>query len=109
MNCAALPLAEYTGTLTHQAEARMRAPDAAGHQMPVLCLDIELDNAAHTPMHIEQPFDHGSIEQARAAAHRLKKGTRITVQAPLGGLRLIAANAAHIHVINPKEEATCPK
>lgn len=106
---AATPLMQYSGTLTHQAEARMRPLDGEGHYVAVLCLDVELDNAAHTPLHVEQPFASGSIEQARAAAHRLKKGMRITVQAPLAAMRLVAANAAHIHVINPQEEATCPK
>lgn len=98
------PLAEYSGTLTHQAEARMKVLDSEGHSVPVLCLDIELDNSLHTPMHVEQPFASGSIEQARAAAHRLKKGMRVTVQAPLVGLRLVAANAAHIHVIHEPQE-----
>lgn len=108
MHTSAQPLAEYTGTLTHQAEARMLPIDHAGHLVPGLCLDIELDNSLHTHMHVEQPFTHGDIEQARAAAHRLKKGVRVTVQAPLVGLRLVAGNAAHIHVLKePQETQPC--
>lgn len=105
-HAADLPLAEYTGTLLHNAEARTKVLDGQGHTVPVLCLDIELDNAMHTPMHVEQPFPTRSIEQARAAALRLKKGMRVTVQAPLVGIRLVAANAAHIHVIS-QEQAPC--
>lgn len=91
------PQAEFTGVLLHRAEARTLLLDREGHAMPVLCLDIELDGAMHTHMHVEQPFPPGQYAQAQAAAHRLTKGTRVTVQAPLVGLRLIAANTTHIH------------
>ncbi|OGB26217.1 MAG: hypothetical protein A3I66_00765 [Burkholderiales bacterium RIFCSPLOWO2_02_FULL_57_36] len=93
------PDAEYTGTLLHAAETRTGVLDRDGHTVPVLCLDLELDNAMHTPLHVEQPFPIGHFAQAQAAAHRLKKGTRVTVQAPLVGMRLVARNATHIHVI----------
>lgn len=106
---ADIPLMEYTGTLIHQAEARTKLLDSTGTTVPVLCLDIELDNAMHTPMHVEQPFPASSFDQARAAAHRLKKGMRVTVHAPLIGMRLVAGNAAHIHIINPQEETPCPQ
>jgi hypothetical protein len=89
--------AEFTGTLLHGAEARSAVLDAAGHTVPVLCLDIELDTALHTHMHVEQPFAIGAHAQAVAAAHRLKKGMRVTVQAPLVGVRLVASNTTHIH------------
>ena len=87
---------EYTGTLLHAAEARSKVLDHDGRTVPVLCLDIELDNALRTLMHIEQPFPADQHAQAKAAAHRFKKGMRITVQAPLIGVRLIATNATHI-------------
>ena len=101
------PLAEYTGTLLHKAEARTAMLDHDGHAVPVLCLDIELDNPLHTHMHVEQPFPAGHHAQAHAAAHRLVKGTRVTVQAPLIGLRLVASNTSHIHT-HPTPEASCP-
>lgn len=102
------PLMEYRGTLLHQAEARTKVLDGQGHTVPVVCMDIELDNALHTPMHVEQLFPAASHEQARAAAHRLKRGMRVTVQAPLVGVRLVANNVAHIHVIHEaQEEAPC--
>lgn len=93
------PEAEYTGTLLHAAEQRTAVLDHEGHAVPVLCMDLELDNAMHTVLHVEQPFPKDHFTQARAAAHRLKKGMRVTVQAPLVGLRLVARNATHVHVI----------
>jgi hypothetical protein len=99
-------LAEYTGTLLHKAEARTAMLDHDGHAVPVLCLDIELDNPLHTHMRVEQPFPAGQHTQAAAAAHRLKKGTRVTVQAPLIGLRMVASNTSHIHT-HPTTEASC--
>lgn len=108
---SASPVMEYTGTLLHQAEARTKVLDGEGHCVPVLCLDIELDNALHTPMRIEQPFAADAAKQAHAAARRLKKGMRVTVQAPLVGVRLMATNASHIHVIPEpeQEEIPCPQ
>lgn len=99
-------LIEYTGTLLHGAEARMRMFDGHSHPLPVLCLDIALDNAHHNHMHVEQLFPATHYQQAVAAAHRLKKGTHVTVQTQLLDLQLIARNAAHIHVIHqPQEQA----
>jgi hypothetical protein len=94
------PQAEYSGTLIHPAEARTGLLDAIGQSVPVLCLDIELDNATHNLLHVEQPFPAGDFSQCQAAARRLKEGTRVTVTAPLVGMRLVARNATHIHVIN---------
>lgn len=97
-------VAEYTGTLIHGAEARSAVLDSQ-HVVPVLCMDIELENAMHTAMHVEQPFPEGHYAQAQAAAHRLKRGMRVTVRAPLVGVRLVARNASHVHVIpEPKTD-----
>lgn len=101
-------LAEYTGTLLNRAEARTARLDHDGHAVPLLCLDIELDNPLHTHMHVEQPFPLGHHAQAIAAAHRLVKGMRVTVQAPLIGLRLVASNTSHIHT-HPTPEVSCPQ
>ncbi len=94
-------LIEYSGTLLHAAEARTSALDHEGHMVPVLCLDIELDNSFHTPLHVEQYFPTGHQAQAQAAAHRFKKGQRVTVKVPLLTLR-IGGIAAHINV--PKDQ-----
>jgi hypothetical protein len=95
---------EYTGILLQQAEARVAQIDTQGHVLPVLCLDLELDNQLHTRLHVEQPFLTGCHDQARAAAHRLTKGLRVTVQAPLISLRIVANSATHIHVHQPQEQ-----
>lgn len=92
----------YTGTLTHQAEARTKLLDGV-NSVPVLCMDIELDNVAHTPMRVEQPFPAQSIEQTRAAAHRLKKGMSVTVEVPLVSVRM-AATATHVQVTHDQQE-----
>lgn len=97
--CPARATMLYTGTLLHDAQARAKVIDAQGHAAPVLCLDLQLDNLQHTRMHIEQPFLTGHHTQAQAAAHRLKRGMRVTVEAPLASVQLVATNAAHVHVI----------
>ena len=93
------PQAEYTGTLIHPAEARTGMLDTLGQAVPVLCLDVELDNPTHNLLHVEQPFPSGNFSQCEAAARRLKEGARVTVTAPLVGLRLVARNATHVHLI----------
>ncbi len=95
---------EYTGTLIHPAEARTSLPDHLGKTVPVLCMDVELDNATHNVLHVEQPFAPEQFKQCQAAARGLKEGTRVTVQAPLMGMRLVARNATHVHVITPTQQ-----
>jgi len=90
-------IGEYTGTLLHHAEARTAVLGSDGRSVPVLCLDLELANKLRTHMHVEQPFAFGQHSQAQAAARRLTKGTRVTVQAPLLGTRLVVTNTTHIH------------
>lgn len=97
------PHGEYTGTLQANAHTRID-PSAHGGFTPLLCLDMVLDNAHRTLLHVEQPFKTNDYEAARMAARRLKKGMRVTVEAPLVGLRLVARNATHIHVIKPQQE-----
>lgn len=88
----------------------MAVHDTDGHVLPVICLDVELDNSQHTRAHFEQVFTTGTYNQAQAAAHKLKKGMRVTVQTALTGMRLIAPHAAHIHVIHePEPGAPCPQ
>lgn len=90
-------LLEYSGTLLQQAEARTDMLDGEGHAVPVLCLDLALDNALHTPLRVKQYFPAGAHAQAHAAAHHYKAGQRITVQVPLLSLRM-GGIAAHIHL-----------
>ena len=98
----------HTGVLLHGAEARTKVLEGEGHVVPVLCMDLELDNMYRNRIHVEQPFPAGHFDQARAAAHRLNRGTRVTVQLPIVGMSL-SGTATHIHVINPtEEEQKCP-
>jgi len=92
------PTLEYSGRLIHRAEVRTRVLDGDLHTVPVLCMDIALDNALHNIMHVEQPFPADQHRQAEAAAHRLKKDMHVTVHAPLMDLRLQARNVSQIQV-----------
>ena len=91
-------LLQWSGTLITTATARMRILDQEAHSVPVICMDIELDNALHNVMHVEQPFPADHFKQAEAAARRLKKGMHITVEVPPYDLRFTARNVSHIHV-----------
>lgn len=93
------PLLQWSGTLLHAAETRHRILDGEQHSVPVLCMDIELDNALRNIMHVEQPFPPDQVKQAEAAARRLKKGMHVTVDVPPLDLRFTARNVSHIHVI----------
>jgi len=73
---------QWRGTLIHAAQARTRILDGEVHSVPVLCMDIELDNTLHNVMHVEQPFPPDHFPQAEAAARRLKKGMVVSVDVP---------------------------
>jgi len=92
-------LLQWSGTLIHAAEARTRVLDGHSHAVPVVCMDIELDNGLRNVMHVEQPFPPDHHKQAEAAARRLKKGMHVTVDVPPLDLRFTARNVSHIHVI----------
>lgn len=77
----------------------MRLLDGHSMAVPVLCMDIELDNTLRNVMHVEQPFPPEHHKQAEAAARRLKKGMHVTVDVPPLDLRFTARNVSHIHVI----------
>ncbi len=106
------PDAQYTGTLIAPAQCRMRAVDTDGHMAPVLVLDLELDTALRTRMRVEQPFPADAHAACEAAAKRHRVGSQVSIQAPLAGLRLVATQTRHVHVLaasssttpNPTEE-----
>ena len=108
MNASALPAqasaCEYTGTLIAPAECRMRPTDADGHMAPVLVLLLELDNPLRTHLRAEQPFAPDAQDACRHAARRYRVGTRLSVQATLESVRLIAGNTQHVHVLHPQTE-----
>jgi hypothetical protein len=100
-------LLEYTGTLTKPAEVRSRIIDTAGHTVPVVCVELEMDNPERTRIHAEQRFDAGQHIQAEHAAKRYTKGERITLHCPIADMSLFAGNTTHIH-IHPHTDPSCP-
>lgn len=95
----------YTGKLLHRAEARTAISDQTGHAVPVVCFVMELDTPLKTRMDVQQPFPEGAFAAAQAAAHRLKQGTRVSVEHPMAAVRIVGNLTTHIHVIrdNPQE------
>ena len=96
------PMASFTGVLISNAQARIKQLDTDGHMVPVLVMDIELDGPLHNHLHAEQPFPADAHQACEAAAHRYRKGARVTVQAPIVGLRMVVTNTTHIHVHQPE-------
>ena len=98
-------LTEWTGVLMADAQARSKPADDQGHMLPVLVMDVRLDNPTHNHLRVEQPFPAADITQCQAAARRFRKGQRVTVQAPLAHVHIKAEHTAHIH-IHTTEETT---
>lgn len=86
----------YTGTLLDKAEVRAKLLDGTEHAVPVVCLNIELDNEMRTHMHVEHPFPMGAHDAAKAEAAKFKRGMRVSVTAPALDMRLVARNATAI-------------
>lgn len=104
MHTSAL-IASYTGVLLERPEVRTQVLDHDGTSVPVLCVHLELENALHNHVHAQQYFPAGHHAQCHAAAHRLKKGQRITIDMPLISHE-IKGVAAHIHT--HKDPTPCP-
>jgi hypothetical protein len=88
---------EISGTLARDAELRNRVLDGDGHTVPVICLDLVAAGPAHMPVHVEWPQPANAHQAAERLTKTLKRGTTVTVQAPLLGMRLVAANATQVH------------
>lgn len=98
-------LMEWTGTLISDAQARTKAADAQGHMVPVLIVNVRLDNAVERNLlRLEQPFEAGHEAQCEAAARRLRKGMRITSQGPRAHVHIKQEHVLHIHVHNQPED-----
>lgn len=89
---------EFSGTLIAPAQARTTVLDSEGHAVPVLCIDIELDNPERTRMHVEQVFPSGKHVECAAAARRYKTGQRVTLETAHTSIVLTARYASHIHL-----------
>lgn len=94
-------LAEFSGTVLADAQARMLATDLEGHMQPVLIVDVRLDCVTCNHLRVEQIFP--SFAACTAAASRYRKGQQVRVQAPVAWLTLRARHVAHIHLHQPEE------
>lgn len=92
---------QITGTLARDAELRNRVLDGAGHNVPVICFDLIATGPAHMPVHVEWPQPADGHSAAERLAKSLKRGMAVTVQSPLVGMRLVAANASAVHASAP--------
>ena len=94
----------YTGTLLHQAEVRTKLLNGTERAVPVVCMEVKLDNEMRTHMHVEHPFPVNAYDKASAEAATLKRGTRVTVKTSALDMRLVARNATAI-TLQPQEPA----
>lgn len=99
-------LAEFTGTVMADAQARMKPIDLEGHMQPVLIIDVRLDCATCNHLRSEQIFP--SLTAATDAARRYRKGLQVRVQAPLAWLTLRATHVAHIHAVPTEQRTSTP-
>jgi hypothetical protein len=93
----AMATMEISGTLARDAELRNRVLDRAGHTVPVICLDLLTTGGAPLPVHVEWPQPADGHQAAALLIQTLKRGTTVTVQAPVLDMRLVAANASQVH------------
>ena len=109
----------HSGTLMAAAQVRFTPIDSEGRMAPVLCMTVALDSFAGVVMQLEQCFQTQGVAQCQAAARRYRAGMRVTVVAPVYGLKISARFVEHIHVHrddstptqpnqNPAGAAACP-
>jgi hypothetical protein len=87
---------ELRGTLVRNAEVRNKVLDGDGHTLPVLCIEFTTDSSSHMPVRAEQAYKPNEHALAEKHAKALRRGSCVTVQAPLVGLKLVATNASAI-------------
>lgn len=103
------PLAQFSGRLLANAEVRVRPVGQGGQMMPVLCLDLEPDNAPGHVIHAEQVFPVAAHQAAEHRAHKLVAGIHVTVDTPTEHLRLVLPHCRHVHVTpNPPISFSTP-
>lgn len=109
MQTSARATLTHTGTLLHNAQARTTVIDHDGHTVPVLCMDVELDNPERTHLHVEQAFPRDHYAQCEASARSFKKGARVQVDAALTSHALVVRYATHITALPaPAHEPAAP-
>lgn len=97
---------EVTGHLVDHAEARQLRLDSEGHFVPVLCFEVECENNTRNRWTVQQPFPPGHETQCKAAAHRLRRGMRVSFQVPTVGVQLLARGVSHVHVLDQEPAET---
>lgn len=99
---------EMTGLLVEHAQARIRQLDDEGHNVPVLCMHVEIESSTRAHAIVEEPFPAGHERQCEARARELRKGARVTFRAPSVGIQLLVRNASHVHLHKADEAAAEP-
>ncbi len=90
-----------TGTLTRNAELRVKPVGSQGDAAPVVCMDLDQVTPTAQAVHVEQVFTAATRAKAEAFASHLKKGMRITVRCPRPAVRMSFNDAQHIEVQPP--------
>ncbi|EJE49598.1 hypothetical protein PMI14_05841 [Acidovorax sp. CF316] len=90
-----------TGTLTRNAEVRVKPVGSEGDAAPVVCIDLDQVTPTAQAVHVEQVFTNATRAKAEAFASHLKKGMRITVHCPRPAVRMSFNDAQHIEVQPP--------
>lgn len=88
---------ELSGTLAADAQLRNRVLDGDGHTVPVICLELLSTGVSQMPVYVEWPQPANGHQAAEQLIKTLRRGTPITVKAPLLGMRLVASNAYDVH------------
>lgn len=99
---------QYTGTLLRNAQVRTSVQPSDGHTVPVLCLDLQIDNALQTHLHVEQVYPAGCHDLCHTAAKRHKEGLRVCVTVPLEHIHLTAKHVTHIEALPAAPEKALP-
>ena len=89
---------QISGVLLRDAEVRTVPMGEDRTAMPVISLVIQTDHSCHGPLRAEQVYPPAMRGDAEAAAKAMKKGQRVTVQAPIAQLRTTLAWVSKIEV-----------
>lgn len=100
---------QISGTLVHDAELRNSVQDRAGHNLPVICLDLVATGPAALHVRVQWPQPADGHRAAEQLIKTLKRGTTVTVQAPLQGLRLVASHAHLVHASAQAPQTPTPQ
>lgn len=98
---------QYTGTLLRPAQVRT-ALEGDHHSVPVLCMDVALDNALRTHVHVEQTFPAGCHDLCQSAASKHKAGSRVTFTVPLDHIAITARQVTAIQALPAADAAAAP-